>query len=324
MPSSASASAPGIPPGGREDDGARAARCAACGAGGLRLRFRVAGDPGPQGLIPSTDRYGTAPSEIVRCPRCGHMQAARPPAARALAQAYADAESSDYLNEEAGQRLTARRLLARLERHVQPGRLLDVGCWVGFLLCEARRRGWRPTGVEPSRFASAYARSQLGLDVRTAELFTCELEPRSFDAVVLADVLEHLPDPGAALARVAALARPGAALLVTVPDAGSLTARVLGRRWWSILPTHVHYFTRRSLHTLLTRHRWEVVEVGSAPKTFTVRYYLERIGGYSRTAADASARLAAALRLADHLWTPDFHDRMAVVARAPQTSGREL
>ena len=64
--------------------------------------------------------------------------------------------------------------------------MLDLGCWVGFLLDEARRRGWSVTGVEPSEFASRFARERLGLDVREGGLFEAELESAGFDAVVLA------------------------------------------------------------------------------------------------------------------------------------------
>ena len=48
--------------------------CAACGASGLVPHLKVAGDAGPDGLIPTTDKFGTALADIVRCPRCGHRQ----------------------------------------------------------------------------------------------------------------------------------------------------------------------------------------------------------------------------------------------------------
>ncbi len=291
-------------------------RCAVCAGRSLAAHLRVAGEPGPEGLAPTTSRYGTALSDVVRCRDCGHMQLADLPSEHELVDAYAAVESADYLEEERGQRVTADALLRRLERHVRPGALLDAGCWLGFLADEARRRGWHPVGLEPSRFASDYARTALGLDVRTGDLFGCELEPESFDAVVLADVLEHLPDPGAALDRAAALTRPGGALLLTVPDAGSRMARALGRRWWSVIPTHVQYFTRRSLGTLLAGHEWELLELGTAPKAFSVGYYLERIGGYSSAAAAALVRAAEAAGLAHRLWAPDFRDRICAVARS--------
>ncbi len=290
-------------------------KCAACGGGSLYTTFRVASTAGPQGLIPSTDRFGTALSDIVRCTACGHMQLAELPDEPSLLEDYADAVSGDYLGEEAGQRATARGLLERLERHRRPGTLLDVGCWLGFLLDEARLRGWRGVGLEPSRFASAHARDHLELDVRQSDLFGAELPPGSFDAVVLADVIEHLPDPGVALDHIAGMLRADGALLLVLPDAGSRVARALGRRWWSVIPTHVQYFTRHSMATLLDRHGYTALEVSTAPKAFTVRYYLERVGGYSPPLARALVTVAGRAGLADRLWAPDFRDRMAVLAR---------
>jgi predicted SAM-dependent methyltransferase len=141
-----------------------------------------------------------------------------------------------------------------------------------------------------------------------------------WDAVVLGDVLEHVTVPAEALDRVAALLRPGGVVWIALPDAGSRAARVLGRRWWSVLPTHVQYFTRDSLATLLRRHGYEPLVVRTAPKAFTVRYYLDRIGGYSRPAANALVGGAQALGVAESMWAPDFRDRMSVVARAPSAS----
>ena len=291
--------------------------CAVCGGRTLRPHLRVAGEAGEAGLIPSTDRFGTALADVVRCATCGHMQLERLPGDADLAGAYAQARSGDYIAEEAGQRATARAVLSRVERHVSGRRLVDLGAWVGFLLAEARERGWEAVGVEPSGFASSHARDLLGLDVRTGDLLTAPLDAGAWDAVVLGDVIEHLPRPAAALERIAGLLAPDGVLCLMVPDAGSRLARAMGARWWSVIPTHVHYFTRASLRLLLERHGYSVLEVSTQPKAFTVRYYLSRIAGYSRPAGRALVRAAERAGLADRLWAPDFRDRMLVIARGP-------
>jgi len=275
----------------------------------------VAGEQGPEGLIPTTDRFGTALSDIVRCDDCTHMQLREIPSEAELEQAYGEAASDDYVEEEAGQRATAQALLERLERHVERGPLVDLGCWVGFLLAEARERGWDPvTGVEPSTFASAYARDRLGLDVRTDDLMTAELPAGEHQAVVLGDVIEHLPDPGAALDRVSGLLARGGGVMLMLPDAGSRVAQAMGARWWSVIPTHVHYFTRASISRLLADHGFELRHLGTTPKAFTVRYYLERIGGYSPPVSRALVAGAGAVGVADRIWAPDFRDRMVAIA----------
>lgn len=276
----------------------------------MRVAARVDGSD----FAPSTKDYGRALSDIGRCADCGHMQLIQMPSDVILGEVYGAAADVEYIDEEEGQRATARAILGRLEEHVAPGRLLDLGCWVGFLMSEATRRGWTATGVEPSAWGSAYAREQLALTVINDDLMTAPLPDGSFDAVVLGDVIEHLPAPSDGLQRIATLLAPGGALVLMLPDAGSRLARMMGKRWWSVLPTHVQYFTRTSLTTLLEREGWRVVEARTAPKVFTVGYYLSRIGGYSKAVEKVLLGLATALRIKDRPWGPDFRDRMLVIA----------
>src|SRR4051812_11706482 len=271
----------------------------------MRRHLSVAGDAGSEGLIPTTARYGVALADFARCPTCGHLQLDPMPAAAVLEEAYRDAASADYLREEAGQRATARAELARIERHTTRGALADLGCWVGFLVDEAGRAGWDARGVEPSAWAAERARER-GLHVDHAPLLAADLPAGSFAAVAMGDVIEHLPDPGEGLDRVRRLLAPGGVVWMATPDAGSRLARAMGRRWWSVIPTHTHLFTRRSIQRLLERHGFEVLEIGTSPKTFSVRYYLERLAGYSSSPARALVRAADLAGLADRLWTPDF------------------
>ena len=293
------------------------ARCAACGSQELRPRMRVGGEMGDEGLIPTTKEFGTALSDIVGCSACGHMQLERFPTEAELDEAYAVAASDDYVEEEAGQRYSFAGVLERIERYApERGALLDVGCWVGFLLAEARERGWREcVGIEPSTFASDYARDRLGLDVRTEELFGADLPTGHWDVVVMGDVLEHLTRANAALDRVAELLAPGGLIVLALPDAGSRVARLLGARWWSVIPTHVHYFSRQSAATMVSRRGFEPLYVATDPKSFTVRYYLDKGGGYLPGLSRRLINGADRLGVAERMWTPDFRDRMLLIAR---------
>ncbi len=243
------------------------------------------------------------------------MQLERFPAADELADGYGEAASEDYIAEEAGQRETARTVLDEIERFVGRGPIVDLGCWTGYLLDEARARSWEPVGIEPSTFASEFARERLGLDVRTENLDEAELPDSYFHAAVMGDVIEHLINPGEALDQVSRALAPDGVLCLMLPDAGSRLARRMGARWWSVLPTHVQYFTRASLTGLLERHGFRVIRMTTQPKAFSVRYYLGRIGGYSPRFAAALTRGAEFARVDDRMWAPDFHDRMLVIAR---------
>ncbi|HMC52405.1 MAG TPA: class I SAM-dependent methyltransferase [Acidimicrobiales bacterium] len=295
--------------------------CPVCGAAGdrARSRFALAGDRAADGLDatafrPSSGHFGQTAGTLMRCTACGHGSLAEAPDASAVSQAYQEAADPVSLREETGQVATATRALQSIEHFVSPGRMVDVGCWTGSFLVAARQRGWDATGIDPSSWAVARAQER-GLDVRQGDLGSDRLDGGAYRLVVLCDVLEHLEDPGRALDAVREMVEPAGALYLTVPDAGSLVARVLGRRWWSVLPMHLQYFTRASLALLLADHGFTVGTVMTDPKAFSVRYYAERLGGYSPRLERLGAAFVDRLRIGERLVAPDFRDRMAVLAR---------
>jgi SAM-dependent methyltransferase len=293
--------------------------CPVCGGRSGRRRWatplRSEDGVDAAAFLPSSDRFGQTAGVVVQCTSCGHGSLAEAPPAAAVSEAYREAEDEVSIREEPGQVETARRDLQRIERVVRPGRVLDVGCWTGSFLVGARERGWDPVGIEPSTWASERARAR-GVDVHVGELSDHPFPNGSFRLVAMRDVVEHLTDPGDALTTVTSLLEPGGVLFVTTPDAGSVVARLLGRRWWSVLPMHVQYFTRSSLERLLTAHGLRMRSITTHPKVFSARYYAERLGGYGRWLESVAEMLVGAVGRADDLMAPDFRDRMAVIATA--------
>lgn len=133
------------------------------------------------------------------------------------------------------------------------GRLLDVGCGDGAFLLGARARGWSVTGTEinpaPARAA--------GLDVRETIEETRAHAP--FDCITLWHSLEHMRDPLAALKSLAKLLAPGGRLLVAVPNAEGLQARVFGAGWFHLdVPRHLYHFGAASLEHLLAAAGFDI------------------------------------------------------------------
>ena len=148
------------------------------------------------------------------------------------------------------------------------GYLLDVGCFEGHFLWSARELGWQVTGTEISETAVNFARETWQLDVRLGALEEIRFENDQFDAVVLRDVIEHLPDPKHTLQEINRILRPGGALYVWTPNFDSLTRLLVGQRWGAVIfPWHLYYFTPS---TLLQMSR----TVGFTPIEMTTRNLL--------------------------------------------------
>ena len=293
-------------------------RCPVCGSTDTVRRFAVTGEATEQGVDavafrPSADAFGRTTGDVRRCRACGHGFVDAPPDNDVIAAAYADAADEVSTREEAGQVETARRALARVEHVVAPGTVVDVGCWTGSFLVAACERGWTGVGVEPSAWASQRARAR-GVDVRTGRLGDVDLPAGRARLVAMCDVLEHVQDPATFVRSAVDLLDGGGALYLTVPDAGSGPARLLGRRWWSVLPMHLQYFTRASLRRLLSDAGLIVRAERTHTKVFTARYYAERFGGYSEVVARTGVAVLERARLADRLVAPDLRDRVEVIA----------
>jgi SAM-dependent methyltransferase len=139
----------------------------------------------------------------------------------------------------------------RLIGPLAPGsRVLDLGAGDGRLATALADAGHEVTAVEPFRPIRAAGR----LTVLRAGVGEVELPERSFDVAVLWHVLEHLPEPLAALESVRHWLVPGGRLLVGVPNLASLQADIGGERWFHLDPQrHVVHFTPSGLLALFTR-----------------------------------------------------------------------
>ena len=283
-----------------------ATTCQIC-AGPLRLLYTGAGLEARAEAFSPTNHQPGQYGDLYRCERCGTVAQPSLPRGEALLELYRQMRDEHYLDEEEGRRVTARRLLDEIAGHAPRGRLLDVGCGHGLLLDEARRRGYDVEGLELSEHAAAHARGALGLTVHALTLadLVADPEPPSYAAIVLADVIEHLDDPRAAIDHCGALLEPGGVLCLVTPDPGSRTARVAGAGWWGYLPAHTYLLPRRTLRELLERRGLDVESDVPFVRSFSLRYWMaglaERGGAVGRavnlvrTATPKRARVSLSL-----------------------------
>jgi SAM-dependent methyltransferase len=172
----------------------------------------------------------------------------------ALATYYADQVSNERLQR--GQQVFAQASLAALKRLTPLPRLhrtLDVGAGYGYLLASLRaRHGIDGVGVEPSEVESEYARSHLGVDMRTTLLSHAGLAPSSYDLVYAFEVLEHTMQPRAFMAELAEYVAPGGFLVIGTDNFESAVVRDLGPAFPKWIPhTHISHFSPRTLTRLM-------------------------------------------------------------------------
>lgn len=243
--------------------------------------------------------------QIVECGACGLRYLFPQPSLAETEELYSEHyfQSTDalgrgyegYTEQAENLRATFRDRLRYLPPLAAGRRLLDVGAAAGYFVEQARQAGWDAEGIEPSKWAAAYARDQVGVPVREGILDATAFPASSFDVVTFWEVIEHLPDPREFLLNVARVAKPGATILFSTPDSSSTVAKVLGRNWlgWRKIPEHLFFFDKRALVRLLHETGLEVTDARYVTLTVTWPYALERLGaslGLGRRAFDVAAR----------------------------------
>jgi len=151
-------------------------------------------------------------------------------------------------------------------------RLLDVGAADGLLSRLLTARGWKVTGLEADPVAAAAGAAHCErMIVADLDAGIPPLEGE-FDAIVCADVLEHLRDPAGALATLRRALARGGQVVISMPNVAHLWMRLsllAGRFEYAergILDrTHLRFYTRRTLTALVTGAGLRIARLTATP-----------------------------------------------------------
>ena len=169
---------------------------------------------------------------------------------------------------------------AVLARMVEPGqRVLELGTGPGTVTRILHAKGCKVTGVEmdPETLATCapYCERTVQANLEDPQ-WAAPLAGESFDAIICADVLEHLRDPRPLLNQLHGFLKPGGSVLMSLPNASHLTvvASLLGGRFpyqknGLLDHTHLKFYGREDLDALLREcgllwQHWHSVQVDPA------------------------------------------------------------
>ena len=150
-------------------------------------------------------------------------------------------------------------------------RVLDVGC--GFATTSARIQslGNEVTGIDSSPEIEAVAAKRIARVIH-GDVTDADLGDERFDAIIFADVLEHLPWPVSVLRRYLRWLKPGGSVIISLPNVGLWSVRLahLFGRWnydeTGVLDrTHLRFFTRRSARWLIEQAGLEIARTTYNP-----------------------------------------------------------
>lgn len=198
-------------------------------------------------------------SSLAFCPKCSHIE-------RELGAAPANHRDAAYGGDPGLDRvrleLTWRALVdaAPLE---PKSRVFELGFGAGSLLARFAESGHTVGGCDPDQL-------KVGVDPRIYRddlIFDSGIEDvivpeQGFDLVYGIHVIEHVVDISKTVGSALGLLKPGGRLVLFTPSADSLSLRVFSDAWWLLEdPTHIRFFSRRSMQRLLSDHGYSQINI---------------------------------------------------------------
>jgi 2-polyprenyl-3-methyl-5-hydroxy-6-metoxy-1,4-benzoquinol methylase len=132
--------------------------------------------------------------------------------------------------------------------------LFEVGIGACECLLAAREIGYKSFGIDVIERHVEDAKTKYGLDALTIDFLEYESDEK-WDVIIMGDVIEHVSDPGLAMAKAESLLADNGALWVSTPTFESAFSCVAGHN--DVMRKqqfHLNYFSRESFYTLLERN----------------------------------------------------------------------
>jgi 2-polyprenyl-3-methyl-5-hydroxy-6-metoxy-1,4-benzoquinol methylase len=181
-------------------------------------------------------------------------------------------ESSDYISHTNTSKGLINKLYQNVRNHtlnqkanliigqtVKQGRILDLGAGIGAFLATMKKKGWEIKGIEPDAGARQQAKELFDLNLDETSVLH-QLPEKSFDAITLWHVLEHVHQLHSYIERLKALLKPGGKFFVAVPNYESLDSSIYKLYWAAYdVPRHLYHFTPKAIQVLMQQHGLNVI-----------------------------------------------------------------
>jgi 2-polyprenyl-3-methyl-5-hydroxy-6-metoxy-1,4-benzoquinol methylase len=248
--------------------------CEVCGSGNFKRLFEK-------------EKHG-----FFRCRSCQLIRIDPPPTDEVLGGIYG-AKYYDAWGVQTGADRVRQLKMLTFRTHVfnkanfAPGsRVLDCGAAFGALMEVVKERGGEPYGIELAAEAAAEIGHRFGSD----RVFSGPFEQASFpglgdgafDVVFMCDFIEHVRDPLAVLRKASKLLKRAGRIVITTPDGGSASNRLMGAGWPHYKIEHLYYFNRHNLPLLLKQAGVSTTSAGSAWKVLNLQYIQHQFNTYPR------------------------------------------
>jgi 2-polyprenyl-3-methyl-5-hydroxy-6-metoxy-1,4-benzoquinol methylase len=148
-----------------------------------------------------------------------------------------------------------------IEKHINKGKVLDVGCGGGFFL-SALSEDFNKYGIDIDEESINYGKENYGYTFKAEQIGEDSFSSNYFDLIIFRGVIEHMYDPKKALSRATELLKKGGFLyFCATPNVDSFCAELYREKWnlWHPIQ-HINHFSVKTLHNLCGKENYDIVD----------------------------------------------------------------
>lgn len=156
-----------------------------------------------------------------------------------------------------------RQYLEIIEKYKSGGKLLDIGCGLGYFISvaeESKETNWKTAGIEPNKNLISSADKNIQIKIVNSSMASLPFAKDTFDCITCFDVLEHDVNLQRNLMEIKRVLKKDGILIIQAPNYKSLMALLTGSLWdWWAPPDHVLHFSFTFLINYLENHDFTVI-----------------------------------------------------------------
>lgn len=197
-----------------------------------------------------------------------------------LNQKYSDVEDKKYISEIEFKKKYFLNLYNKIKSYINiNSSVLEIGSYYGVLgnILNKSKLIKKYSGLELSEHAATFSKNQFNLNIINETIEIHQKKNKTYDLIMLADVVEHFRDPFQNFALIEKMLNKNGTIIFTTFDMDSFYPKFRKINYHWIIPFHLFFFSKKTLSKILEERNLKIIKIINDPRIVSFGYLLEKL-----------------------------------------------